>query len=132
MRLLDRKRSDGVAGYSIMLAGENYPLAAEKTFYDIYSLGQPIDPDGTSIKVYAKLFIFGSDAAGAEAKFKSSICQEVDRRGFTSDKHGVAQVVVQHVRPDPQVLGCFCGYHQRRYWSNAVTNVVGKSESGIA
>ena len=84
MRLLDRQWGDGMAGYSIMLARESYPLAAEKTLYDLYSLGQPFDPDGTSIKIQAKLFIFRSDAASAESNFKSSICQEIDRRGFTT------------------------------------------------
>jgi hypothetical protein len=115
-----------------MLTRESYPLAAEKTFYDRYSLGQPFDPGGTSIKVQAKLFIFRSDAASAEAKFKSSICQEIDRRGFTSDKHGVAQVIVQHVRPHPELFRCFCGDHQCRYGGDAVSKVVGKSEGGIA
>ena len=84
MRLLDWKRSDGVAGYSIMLARESYLLAAEKTLYDGYSLGQPFDPDGASIKVQANLFIFRSDAASAEPKFKSPISQNIDRRSFTS------------------------------------------------
>src|SRR5689334_24197666 len=106
MRLLDRNRSDGVAGYSIMLACESYPLAAEKTLYDSHSLGQPFNPDDTSIKIQANLFIFRSDAASAEPKFKSSICQEIDRRGFTSNKYGVAQVIVQHVRPHPELFRC--------------------------
>ena len=132
MGLLDRQRSDGVAGYSIMLACESYLLAAEKTLYDRYSLGQPFDPDGASIKVQANLFIFRSDAASAEPKFKSSICQQIDRRGFTSDKYGVAQIIVQHVRPDPELFGGFCGGYQCRYGGDAVCKMVGKSEGGIA
>ena len=115
-----------------MLARESYPLAVEKTLYDRYSLGQPFDPDGTSIKIQANLFIFRSDAASAEPKFKSPISQDIDRRGFTSDKYGVAQVIVQHVRPDPESFRCFCGGYQCRYGGDAVSKVVGEIEGGIA
>jgi hypothetical protein len=115
-----------------MLARESHLLAAEETLYDRYSLGQPFDPGGTSIKLQANLFIFRSDAARAETKFKSSIGQEIDRSGFTSDKHGVAQVIVQYVRPDPELFRCFRGTYQCRYGGDAVSKVVGKSEGGIA
>jgi hypothetical protein len=132
MRLLDRQRSDGVAAYSIMLARESYLLAAQKSLYDLYSLSQPFDSDGTAIKVQANLFIFRSDAASTEAKFKSSICQEIDRCRFTSHKYGMAQVIVQHVRPDPELFRRFRGGYQCRYGGDAVSKVVGKGEGGIA
>jgi hypothetical protein len=115
-----------------MLARESYRLTAEKTLYDRYSLGQPFDPDNTSIKIQANLFIFRSDAASAEPKFKSPISQDIDRRSFTSNQYGVAQVIVEHVRPDPDLFRCFCGGYQCRYRGDAVSKVIGKSEGGIA
>jgi hypothetical protein len=89
MGFLDGKRSDGVAGYPIMLTRKSHLFASEKALYDDNRLGQPIDPDRTSIKVQANLFIFRSDAASAQTEFKSSVCQEIDRRSFTSDKYGM-------------------------------------------
>jgi hypothetical protein len=94
MGFLDRKRGDGVAGHSIMLTRKSHVFALEKALYDDNCLGQPIDPDGTSIEVQANLVIFRSDAPSAKAEFKSSVSQEIDRRSFTSDQHGMAEIIV--------------------------------------
>ena len=94
MGFLDRKRGDGVAGHSIMLTRKSQLFASEKALYDDNRLGQSIDPDGTSIKVQANLFIFRSDAAGAQTEFTSSVREEIDRRSFTSDQNGMAEIIV--------------------------------------
>jgi hypothetical protein len=94
MGFLDWKRSDGVAGHSIMLAREGHLFASEKAFYGCHRLSQPIDPDGTSIQVQANLVVFRLNAASAQTEFKSSVHQEIDRRSFTSDQHGMAEIIV--------------------------------------
>ena len=131
MGFLDWKRSDGVAGYPIMLTRKSHLFASEKALYDDNRLGQPIDPDGTSIKAQANLFIFRSDAASAQTEFKSSVCQEIDRRSFTSDKYGMAKVIVQHVRPHPELFRNFGGDRQCRDRGDAISEVVGQSKCGI-
>ena len=65
MGFLDWKPGDSVAGNSIMLPRETHPFASEKALHDSHRLSQPFDPDRTSIKVPANLFIFRSNAASA-------------------------------------------------------------------
>ena len=89
MWLLDRRRSDVVAGYSVMPTRE-VDLVVHKEPLD-YRDGfrEPFDPGGSSIKREPSLFVFGSDGPSTQAELKTSVSQEISGRGFARDQDRV-------------------------------------------
>jgi hypothetical protein len=55
-------------------------------------------PRASPTEAQPDLIIFGLHAAGAQAELKPSVCQEIDRCGFTRYEHRMAEIVVEHVR----------------------------------
>lgn len=67
-----------------------------------------------------------------QAELEPAIGQEVHRRGLTRHQHGVAEVVVEHMRADPEACRRLCGADQRRHRRQEVGEVIGYGQRRVA
>jgi hypothetical protein len=102
MRLLDGERRDPMAGDLIVSAGKGDFLTLKQTFDHAHRLGEPLDANSAGFEAQPGLVVFRFDAAGAEAELQPPVGQQVDRRGLARDQHRVPQIIVQHIRAEPQ------------------------------
>src|SRR6266542_5557478 len=115
MRLLDGQRMDFVLRHSIVLTDERDLLTREQALDDDGRLRQPLDPCAAWIEAQAGLLVFGLHVPGAKTEFQSTVGQEVHGGGFARHQHGMAEVVVEHRRTDPDGFRRGCGADQRRH-----------------
>ena len=132
MRPLDGKRMDRVAGDAVVLAGEVDLGPAEQALDDRNRLGEPLDPDASSIEAEPDLIVLDSHVTRAQPQLEPSIRQEVHRRRLSREQHGMAEIVVDHVRADPESCRRVRGAHHRRDCRQHGGEVVGHQEHGVA
>jgi hypothetical protein len=132
MRLLDRKRSDAMAGNSVVLTLERDLITFEECFDDRHGFREPLDPGGPPIKREPSLFVFGSDRPSTQAELKTSFSQEVSSRGFASEHYGVPEIVIKDIRADAKVSGRFCRADNRRDRCEKVGEVIGYGKAAVA
>ena len=79
-----------------------------------------------------RLVILGLHVPGAHAELKPTVGQKIHRRGLARDQHGVAEVIVQHVRADLEALRRLGGGDERRHRGEDVSEVIGYGQRGVA
>jgi hypothetical protein len=121
---LDRLNGDGVAAHSIVLAHKAGSSSLKKGLDYRHCLSQSINPRCPTIKSEARFIVFGSNAAGPQAKLKTSVRQEIDCRSFTRDEHGIAKIVVKNIRSNPKMFSGLGGTDQCWYWSDDVGEMI--------
>ena len=121
---MDGLDSDGMAAHSIVLTRKSCLFAFEEIFDYRHRLGEPTNPDSSTIKFKPRFVVFGSNAAGAHAKFKTSARQQIDCRGFTRDKYRMAEVVIKNVRANPKMFRCLGGTDQCWYRSDEIGEMI--------
>ena len=114
-----------MAAHSVVLTRKIGLFALEQSLDYRHRLGEPINPGCSTIKSEARFVVFGSNAAGAQAKFKTSVRQKIDCRGFTCDEHGVAEVVIEDVRANPKMFRCLGGADHCWYRGDEVGEMIG-------
>jgi len=125
MGFLDGMNSDRVAANPVVPTRKGDFFTSEQTFDYGQRFGEPINPDCSTIKSETRFVIFRSNTAGAQAKFKTSVRQEIDCRGFTRDEYRMAEVVIENIRADPKMFGCLGGTDQCWYWRDEVGEMIG-------
>jgi hypothetical protein len=114
-----------VTGNLVVLTCNGSLLAFEQPLDNGHRLSQPINPDCSTVKSEARLVVLRSNAAGAQAKFETSLRQEIHCRGFTRDKHRMAEVVVKNARADSKPFRRVGGTDQCRYRGDDVGEMIG-------
>ena len=125
MRFLDWPSGDGMVAHSVMLTRKGSLFAFEQTFDYRHRLSEPINPGCSTIESEARFVVFGSNAAGAQAKLKASLRQKIDCRGFTRDEHRMAEVVIKNTRANPKMLRCLGCTDQGWYWGDDLGEMIG-------
>lgn len=128
---LDRKRLDRVTGHAIMATGERDPLAFEQPLDDGDRLCQPFDPRASRVESQPRLVVFGLDAPRAQAELKPPLGKQVDRRRLARDQHGMAQVVIEHVRADPKISCRLGSADQCRHRRHKIGEMIGNRQGVV-
>src|SRR5205823_9267623 len=74
----------------------------------------------------------GFDAASAETELQPPVGQQIDRRSLTRHENGMTQVIVEHVRANPQTGGRVRGRDQRRKRRDPLVQVIRKVQRVVA
>ncbi len=100
-------------------------LAAQQALDDAEGLDHPGDPDAWWVVGDPELSVVVALPAGAQSEVQATAAQPIERGRLARDDQWMAEVVGEHVRPDPQRAGDSRGGRQRRGRGELPMEVVG-------
>ena len=104
MGLLDGLGLAIVVGDRVVAALERERALAEESLEHGDRLGQPLDARGDRLEWKSDRVVLGAVPAGPDADLQSPATEHVEAGHVLGQDRRVAQVVVDHERPDPQGL----------------------------
>jgi GNAT superfamily N-acetyltransferase len=118
-----------MADQLVMVTAEGDILAAKQAVQNLDGLGQSCDARRAIVEAEARRLVLGEAVSGAETEFNASAGQGVERERLARYDIGVAQVVVEHERPDAEGRSRFGGHPEGRKRRDAsIDEVIGNRE----